>query len=159
DREKALSVYIIPLRAGAQLPLHLTVTYRGPGGVAMPPLDETFDLTVREKAERKAESTPQYIVQGNLIQAQQAGEVVIGEKYSVDIVRQATPPSAPTPMRAVASTGPSDMAQIVCPACGVGQPVDRAKCIRCGMPFAICRACRRALPERTPFCPHCGAEQ
>ena len=159
DRTKTLSVYIIPLRAGAQLPLHLTVAYRGPDGAAMPPLEETFDLTVRERAERQGDTTLQYIVQGNLIQAQQAGEVVVGEKWSVDIKRQAASAPPPAPAQPVSVGAPPEALQVVCAACGAAQPADRAKCIRCGIPFVQCAACRRALPERTPFCPHCGAGQ
>lgn len=136
DGDKEQTIHIIPLRAGRQLPLHLTISYRDAVGAAMPPLEQTLELTVRDRSGRTGDSTPQQVfVQGHWIQAEQVGEVVGGDKYNAEIKRQTTRPAAMGPARPAAPAAQDEAQMIRCANCGEPQAASRFKCGHCGMPL------------------------
>ena len=141
DGNKTQTVHIIPQRAGRQLPLHLTISYRDKDGAAMPPLEQTLDLTVRDTTTgRTGDSTPQIIVQdgGQVIQAPAASKVEVGDRYNVEINRQtqaaATGGSRVNPP-AAEPVAQGETQTIRCANCGERQAAGRLKCGRCGAPL------------------------
>lgn len=161
DVTRDVPLYIVPQRAGSPLPLHLTLTYMDAHGKALPPVERAFDITVRPKDERRGDSTPIIIGDGGKIIHMGSGDYV--EDGQVKIERHApsaTPtPAQPTAVSSDTSSQTVETHRIACVNCGTEQPADRFKCVKCGIPFARCVTCQRALPERTDFCQHCGATQ
>jgi len=57
---------------------------------------------------------------------------------------------------------PPELKQVVCPYCGVGNPVGQPKCAACGAPLGdyqpvTCPKCGYLLPWNKRFCTRCGA--
>ncbi len=139
DVPREAPLYVVPARAGSALPLYLTATYTDARGAALPPLKQTFDVTVRGKDERRGDSTPQNFFYGpaQVIQSEQVGDVVGGDKLAVDIKRQAAAAGGSPAGSAGAPGQPAaEVRRVQCTNCGESQPADRFKCARCGMPLA-----------------------
>lgn len=150
-------LYVVPKRAGSALPLYLTATCADSHGKPLPPLKQTFDITVRSKDERRGDSTPPIIMHGGqVIQAAQVGDVVGGDQVKVQRQGEGTTPQE-TPAAATQNPAP----RLTCRACGMEQSAARAQCqnITCGMPFVRCASCGYYQPTRAKFCMHCRAAQ
>jgi outer membrane protein assembly factor BamB/tetratricopeptide (TPR) repeat protein len=142
DVERTQPLYIIPQRTGRQVPLDLIIAYADQAGAAMPPLMQTFDITVRDKAGRIGDSTPQQIIVqqgGQVIQAPAASKVEVGDKYSVEVKRQTAASATAGGLHVTMTDGgpasPAETQMVQCSNCGERQPGGRFKCSRCGAPL------------------------
>ncbi len=139
DVTREMPLYVVPKRAGSALPLYLAAACTDARGRPLPALKRTFDISVRSKEERRGDSTPQNVFYGpaQLIQSDQVGDVVGGDKQSVDIRRQAAAAGgSPTGPASTPGQPPAEVRRVQCSNCGENQPADRFKCVRCGMPLA-----------------------
>ncbi len=150
DYQKKAPLWVIPLRAADALPLHLTVAYAAdPGSATSFILDQSFDIPVRPRPVRRGSVVAETYVE------RAEGDVVAGDQ--VKIARGATmPPNSP---QGDSRHEADQTHQVTCPACHTGQSANQIKCSKCGIPFVRCRDCRRAMPGRADFCPHCSAQQ
>ncbi len=157
--EKEQMLYITPLRTGSELPLHLTACYDDHRGTPLPELKRTLEITVRDKAERRSDSTPQIIMHGGqVIQADSIESVAGGDQVNVRRTAQVAAAGAGHPA-AESGPAPEPPPTITCTHCGQAQPADRFKCSGCGIPFVQCAMCGRYQPQRLKHCMHCGAAQ
>ncbi len=154
---KHQTLWVAPKRSGKQLPLHLQITYLDARGNAMPPLEVSYEVSVRDKAERRGDSTPIIVQEGGKIIQMGAGDYVEGDQAKISRQGAGTPPQVSVAAAPELTPAP----RLTCPACGTEQPADHARCRndKCGMPFIRCASCGCYQPARAKFCMHCQAAQ
>ena len=80
---KHQTLWVAPKRSGKQLPLHLQITYLDARGRAMPSLEVSHEVSVRDKDERRGDSTPIIVQEGGKIIQMRDGDFIEGDQVKI----------------------------------------------------------------------------